>query len=88
MGPVIIFKYSNSCGSSTKLSKTLIEYINEKKIKHTIYRVTVQTEPVLSQKIADWFHIKHESPQIITVSKGKVIYTDHHNSINLEKLLP
>jgi bacillithiol system protein YtxJ len=82
---VIIFKYSNSCLSSSKLSKTFEDYFGQNKGNCPVYRVTVQTEPVLSRKISDWFRIKHESPQVIAILKGKVVYTDHHNSISLEK---
>ncbi len=82
--PVVIFKYSNDCGTSERLSKHFENFVDNKK-DYLIYRVTVQTEPVLSEKIADWFHINHESPQVITIFKGKVIYTEHHDKIDLNK---
>ncbi len=83
--PVVVFKYSNDCGSSDRLSKEFEDFIEKKKPERNVYKVTVQTEPVLSGKISDWFHIKHESPQVITISKGKVIYTEHHDRIELDK---
>ncbi len=84
--PVIIFKYSNECGSSTRLREKIEKMIKEKSFTSPIYLVTVQTHRVLSNKIAEWFDIKHESPQIFVVNNGKVTYTAHHNSIDTKML--
>jgi bacillithiol system protein YtxJ len=84
---VTIFKYSDDCGTSSRLADKIEKEVMDKKLEPTIYMVTVQTEPVLSRKIEEWFDIKHESPQIITILKGKVIHTDHHNNIKLEEFI-
>lgn len=81
--PVIIFKYSNSCGTSTRLD----EELKNLSIDHPIYKVTVQTESVLSKKIEDWFEIKHESPQIIILNHKKVTYSAHHGEIDPDKFI-
>ena len=82
---VIIFKYSSECRSSFRLKSKLEKMLEEKTLTPLIYQVTVQTEPVLSKKIAELFKIKHETPQIIILKKGKVIYSAHHNSIKTEE---
>jgi bacillithiol system protein YtxJ len=41
----------------------------------------------LSLKIAEYFKIKHESPQIIFYNKNKVEFTDSHMNINSSKVL-
>ncbi len=82
--PVIIFKYSNQCGSSERLKKELEEKIKTGKIKYSIYLVTVQIEKNLSGKIEGWFQIKHESPQILILNKGKLTYSADHGDIALE----
>lgn len=84
---VIIFKYSDDCGTSSKLADEIENIIKQKEISPIIYMVTVQTEPVLSRKIEEWFNIKHETPQIIQIERGEVIYTDHHKNIDLNKFL-
>lgn len=84
---VTILKYSDDCNSSSRLADQIESIIKENGFEPIIYMVTVQTEPVLSRKIEDWFNIKHESPQIITIRNGKVIYTDHHNNIQIEKFI-
>ncbi len=82
---VIIFKFSDSCLSSTRLENKIKETIHSSPIK--IYKVTVQTEPVLSKKIEEHFEIKHETPQIIVLEKRKVVYTAHHSSIKIKDFL-
>ena len=84
---VTIFKYSDDCGTSSRLADKIENEIVTRKLEPIIYMVTVQTEPVLSKKIEEWFDIKHESPQIITILNGKVIYTNHHNNINIEEFI-
>ena len=90
--PIIIFKCSSECGSSTRLTDKLNRMLDTecstfKRLKLPVYQITVQTEPVLSEKIAEWFQIKHETPQIIVVSEGKVTYTAHHNQIHVQDFL-
>ena len=81
--PVMIFKYSSLCGSSEKLSRELTKALDEKTITYPVYRVTVQKQPALSKAIADYFSVKHESPQVFIVHKGKLTYTAHHESIDI-----
>src|SRR3989338_2033636 len=80
--PVVIFKYSNKCGSSARLKEKLEKKIADKILSSPVYLVTVQTERVLSNKIAEWFGIKHESPKIFGIGKGKIMYPPHHHAIN------
>lgn len=86
-GSVVIFKYSNSCKSSADLESQIAQKVSTREIQLPLYKVTVQTHPVLSKKIEEWFSIKHESPQILLVDNGKVIYTEHHKRIDLSNLI-
>ncbi len=85
--PAIIFIYSNSCNTSAYLEAEIEKNILEKKIKYPVYQITVQTEPSLSKRIEEYFAIKHESPQIIILDKGKVILTAHHKDIQIQSLM-
>ena len=84
--PVIIFKYSSECGSSDRLAKKLEKAQSEKTITQPIYKITVQKQPALSQAIADFFSITHETPQVFVIHKGKLKYTAHHADIDIENL--
>ncbi len=83
---VIIFIFSSQCGTSSRLELEIKQKIDEGSIRNPVYKVTVQTQPALSEKIELWFKVKHESPQIFLLDKGKVLYTDHHSDIDLRKL--
>lgn len=85
--PVVIFIYSSSCNTSSSLAEELNDRIQSKVLEFLVYRVTVQTQPALSEKIETWFKIKHESPQIIILDKGKVTYTEHHKAIDPDKFV-
>lgn len=81
--PVIIFKFSSECGTSERLQKEFEENMDNKKINNPIFLVTVQKQKVLSQKIEEYFGIKHESPQVIMLKNGKVTYHENHFKIKV-----
>lgn len=83
---VIIFKYSNSCGSSERFKNEIEKMVEKEKIKSPIFLVTVQIQRNLSDKISEWFQVKHESPQIFLIKNKEVVYTAHHGEIDLEKI--
>jgi bacillithiol system protein YtxJ len=45
----------------------------------------IRYRPV-SNEVARVFSIQHESPQVLLVHKGKVIYNTSHNGIQFEAL--
>ena len=85
--PVIIFKYSETCSSSSRTKNELEKWTEAKNILVPIYIVTVQKHKSLSGNIAELFNTKHESPQILIINKQKLVYTAHHNEINSEKFV-
>jgi bacillithiol system protein YtxJ len=82
--PVVIFKYSSECGSSSRLKEALEKAAEENKNLLPTYLIVVQTQRTLSNNIAEMFNITHESPQILIIHKGKVTYTAHHKDIKIE----
>jgi len=84
---VMIFKHSSTCTGSVKLYKKLEELMEKGDWKTPVYLVTVQVYPTLSKNISEIFDIKHESPQIIVLKSGKVLYEAHHNQIDIENLI-
>ncbi len=81
--PVIIFKFSSECNTSSDLSGELKKVMGTV-LTFPVYKVVVQDQPALSKKIAEYFDITHESPQIIIVCKGNVTYTAHHRDISIK----
>ena len=82
---VVIFKYSANCGTSSRLKAELQKKSGEKNFQKPMYLVVVQDQPTLSKKIEEYFEIRHETPQIISLKKGKIHYMGHHKEIDLNK---
>lgn len=74
----LVFKHSNSC----PISAAAWEVVNKLAKKHDVYMLVVQDDKVLSDKIAQDINLKHESPQLIRISAGKVLKHASHYDIN------
>ena len=80
----VIFKHSTRCF----ISKTVLSNF-EKEVKNSdkkagFYFLDILAYRDLSNKIAEQFLIRHESPQIIILENGSVINHASHQSITLE----
>lgn len=76
--PVIIFKHSNSCGISAGAFKEM------SKVRQPVGIITVQKTRVLSAEIESRFGVPHESPQVIILSEGRVVWTGSHSQVRAE----
>lgn len=82
--PVLIYKHSSLCGLSTWSRRTLSALTSDQVLP--VYQLTVQTARALSNQIeADW-GIPHESPQVILLYRGEVLYHASHRRIAVEAL--
>jgi bacillithiol system protein YtxJ len=50
------------------------------------YYLNVQDARELSNKLADHFQVKHESPQVFLIRNGEVVWNDSHWAITYSKL--
>lgn len=85
--PIIIFKFSSECSSSSRLKAEFEKNKEQEKLREPIYLVTIQKQKALSAKIEEYFGIKHESPQIIILKDRKVQYAASHLNIKLENFV-
>jgi len=87
--PVLIYIHSISCGISS-MALTHINKFNLKNQKTIIYQVIVQEDKPMSDTIEKRLQVKHESPQLILINKGKLISVLNHFDItynNIKKIL-
>jgi bacillithiol system protein YtxJ len=73
--PIVIFKHSNSCGTSAYVHETMSE------VPGTIHLVTVQDHRDVSSAIAERTGIRHQSPQAFVIANGEVAYSASHYNI-------
>lgn len=83
--PVAIFKHSTRCGISRMV---LRQFENEYNLKETIipYFLDLLEYRSISNEIALRFGVEHQSPQLLVLKAGKVIYSTSHESIDALKL--
>ncbi|MGA9174730.1 MAG: bacillithiol system redox-active protein YtxJ [Thermoactinomyces sp.] len=85
--PVLVFKHSTTCPISANAFEELKKFSETPaadKVKIAV--VYVRESRAVSNQIADKLKVKHESPQAILLSGGKVLWHDSHWNITVESL--
>jgi len=86
-GRIAIFKHSTSCF----ISKTVLRNF-EKEIENSdqqaadLYYLDLLAHRPISNKIAEEFGIRHESPQLIVIENGKAVKNASHQDISISQL--
>lgn len=78
--PVLIFKHSTTCSISA-LVKNRLESKWEDHIHSKNYFLDLLSYRGVSNAAAELFAIRHESPQIILVSKSRAVYHASHTGV-------
>lgn len=76
--PVVIFKHSTSCSVSASAYRELSRCENE------VNLVEVQSSRELSNRIESDTGVRHESPQVLVLRNGKVVWKASHWSVTSE----
>ncbi|MGL1935824.1 MAG: bacillithiol system redox-active protein YtxJ [Fibrobacterales bacterium] len=88
--PTLILKYSPVCPVSHYSQNEFNVFIDENPELHdkvNLYQVNVIGARPVSKEIAASFSIKHESPQVILLKNGDVIWHDSHSGVNRQSLV-
>ena len=83
---VLLFKHSTRCSISS-LAKSRIESVGDNRKINNCYYLDLLTFRVLSNKISSDFNIKHESPQVLIIEKGKCIAHFSHGDIKWDNIV-
>jgi bacillithiol system protein YtxJ len=84
---ILVFKHSNTCPISKGAFERLSQSIQEKTLNMPVYLIVVQENRELSKEIAEYFSIKHDSPQVLLLRNKKCIFNTSHNMVTLENIL-
>ncbi len=85
--PQVILKHSNQCGTSFFAKKNL-EMIDGKYLEGVdLYLVDVISQRGLSTILGEKVGVRHQSPQLIVLFNGKVIWHGSHQHVNEENLI-
>ena len=84
--PVILFKHSVRCGVSAMAKHHLETNWPLLSGELEFYFLDLIRYRSISDQIAEEFNVRHQSPQVIVLRDGQVIYHTSHHLINAEVL--
>lgn len=86
--PVIVFKHSTRCPvSSMALNWFQNSWKPEEMKSVSPYFLDLISYREISNKIAEAFRVRHESPQLLLIKEGECIYHRSHSQISYKDLL-
>jgi bacillithiol system protein YtxJ len=85
--PQLIFKHSTRCSISFGVKNRLDDRLQPLGEKFGLHYLDLLSHRDISNRIADRLQVWHESPQVIVIDKGKVVYHQNHGMISPERLL-
>lgn len=85
--PQLIFKNSPICGISASAYRKVKAAYEDEQFAGTIWEVDVVGQRDLSREIANFFMVKHQSPQILLIVDGEAVYATSHFRIKRDKIL-
>jgi bacillithiol system protein YtxJ len=83
--PQVIFKHSTRCSTSA-LVKSRLERGQQPWDVDFYYLDLINHRPI-SNKIAESFQVRHESPQILIIRNGECIYDESHLGISMDDIM-
>lgn len=75
--PVVIFKHSPTCGTSAQAFDELDSFLQGDD-RVDVHLVDVLSNRPLAQAIARRFGVRHESPQVLVMTDGRVRWNGSH----------
>lgn len=78
----VIYKHSTRCGVSAMALSNLHRLNPEKAEKADFYFLNVINQRRLSQHVAEKLQVRHESPQLIIIRGGEVIWNGSHYQVS------
>ncbi len=84
--PVVLFKHSVRCGVSAMAKHHLESNWSLLSGELEFYFLDLIRHRSISNQIAEEFNVRHQSPQVIVLREGRVIYHTSHHLINAQVL--
>ncbi len=76
--PILIFKHSTTCGTSAMAHEEVDDLVADSTPPVDVFLVRIQGARDVSRAITDRLGIRHESPQVLLVSAGRVLWHASH----------
>ena len=85
--PVLIFKHSATCGTSAVAEDEVLDLVSDPALPLTVYQVTVQAARPVSNAVTQHFGVRHETPQALLVSQGRLMWHASHYRVTAQEVL-
>ncbi|WP_421824798.1 bacillithiol system redox-active protein YtxJ [Flagellimonas oceanensis] len=79
--PQVIYKHSSTCGISRMVLNIFTESY-DMDLDIDLYFLTIQSHRDVSKAIEDKFGVRHESPQLLIIKNGEVVFHTSHGAIS------
>lgn len=83
----VVFKHSTQCGISASALRSLREVEEEEVANAELLMVNVISDRPVSRYIAEKTGVRHQSPQILLIKEGEVVWSDSHYAVTKANLL-
>ena len=81
----IVFKHSRFCGISVQAREEVERFLAAHP-EHRVYEVDVHRSRPVSSYVERVTGVRHESPQLIVLARGRVIWHGSHGGVTAEAL--
>lgn len=85
--PAVIFKHSLTCGTSAMAMEEIQDLVGSANVDADIYLVRVQQAREVSRAIEATLRVRHESPQVLLVLNGRVVWHASHFRVTAAAVL-
>jgi bacillithiol system protein YtxJ len=85
--PLVIFKHSITCPISMNAYSEMKQFLAQNAEEATLRIIVVQRSRAVSDAVARELGLGHESPQVILVRNGRVVWHESHYDVTSENLL-
>lgn len=82
---VLVFKHSTRCSISS-MALNRMENKWQDKDNVPCYFLDLLSHRDISAKLADTYHVEHQSPQVLLIRNGTCFYHNSHNGISVQEL--
>lgn len=84
--PVVIFKHSLTCGTSAMAAEEVEDLVSAAVADLPVYILTIQRARDLSWEIERRFGVRHESPQVLVLRDGQVVWHASHFRVTADAI--
>lgn len=85
--PAVIFKHSVTCGTSAMAMEEVRDLLDGPAFDADFYLVQVQQARVVSRAVEAQLGTRHESPQVLVVVDGRVVWHASHFRVTAAAVL-